>query len=139
MTEAAGAGTDAIYTSVSYTLAAGSEVEILSSNDYGATTALSLTGNASAQVVTGNAGANTLNGGGGADTLHGLAGADNFAFTTALGNGNVDAIADFSVADDTIQLDDAIFTAIGADGRAQPQCVRHRRSRGRRRRPHRLQ
>ena len=116
VSEGAGAGTDAIYTSVSYALAAGSEVEILSSNDYGATTALDLTGNGSAQVVTGNAGANTLNGGGGADTLHGMAGADAFAFTTALGGGNVDAIADFSVADDTIQLDDAIFTGIGGTG-----------------------
>jgi Ca2+-binding RTX toxin-like protein len=122
VSEGAGAGTDAIYTSVSYTLAAGSEVEILSSNDYGATSALILTGNAFAQVVTGNAGANTLNGGAGADTLHGLGGADNFAFTTALGGGNIDAIADFSVADDTIQLDDAIFAAIGPMGTLNPNA-----------------
>jgi serralysin len=114
--EAAGAGADAIYTSVSYALAAGNEVETLSSNDYGATTSINLAGNASAQALTGNAGANRLDGGGGADTLFGLGGADNFAFTTALGGGNVDAIADFSVADDTIQLDDAIFAAIGAPG-----------------------
>jgi Ca2+-binding RTX toxin-like protein len=122
VSEAAGGGTDAIYTSISYALAAGNEVEILSSNNYGATDAISLTGNASAQVVTGNAGANTLNGGAGADTLHGLGGADNFAFTTALGGGNVDAIADFSVADDTIQLDDAIFAAIGPMGALNPNA-----------------
>jgi VCBS repeat-containing protein len=114
--EAAGAGTDALYTSVSYALAAGSEIETLSSNNYGATSALSLTGNASAQTLIGNAGANALDGGAGADTLLGLGGADVFRFTAALGGGNVDAIGDFSVADDTIALDDAVFTQIGGLG-----------------------
>jgi Ca2+-binding RTX toxin-like protein len=120
--EAAGAGTDVIYTSVSYTLAAGSEIETLSSNDYGATTAINLTGNASAQTVVGNAGANTLNGGAGADTLYGLGGADNFAFTTALGGGNVDYIADFNTVADTVQLDDAIFAGIGTAGAFNPNA-----------------
>jgi Ca2+-binding RTX toxin-like protein len=114
--EAAGGGSDAIYTSVSYTLAGGAEVELLSTNSYAATGAINLTGNGFSNVVAGNAGANTLNGGAGADTLHGFGGADNFAFTTALGGGNVDLIADFVAADDTIQLDDAIFGGIGAPG-----------------------
>ena len=48
--------------------------------------------------------------------LTGFGGADSFAFTSALGGGNVDRIADFSAADDTIQLDDAVFAglALGA-------------------------
>jgi Ca2+-binding RTX toxin-like protein len=120
--EAAAAGTDVIYTSVSYALAAGNEIETLSSNNYGATTAINLTGNASAQTVVGNAGANTLNGGAGADTLYGLGGADNFDFTTALGGGNVDYIADFSVVDDTVELDDAIFAGIGTAGAFNPNA-----------------
>jgi serralysin len=41
---------------------------------------------------------------------------NSFAFTTALGAGNVDRLVDFSGADDTIRLDDAIFTAIGSPG-----------------------
>jgi Ca2+-binding RTX toxin-like protein len=114
--EAAGGGNDAIYTSVSYTLAGGAEVELLSTNSYAATGAINLTGNGFSNVVAGNAGANTLNGGAGADTLHGFGGADNFAFTTALGGGNVDLLADFVAADDTIQLDDAIFAGIGTPG-----------------------
>ena len=34
-------------------------------------------------------------------------------FNTTLGGGNIDTITDFNVANDTIQLDDAIFTALG--------------------------
>lgn len=64
---------DRLYTSVSYVLAAGSEVEMMfakGSND------LSLTGNEFANFIRGNSGANVLSGGGGDDTLAGLAGAD---------------------------------------------------------------
>src|SRR6185295_1380467 len=64
-------------------------------------------------LIEGNAGANTLNGGDGSDTLVGFAGADTFAFTTALGGGNVDRIADFSAADDTIALDHTMFAGLG--------------------------
>jgi len=39
-------------------------------------------------------------------------GTDTFAFTTALGATNVDRIADFNVVDDTIALDDAVFTGL---------------------------
>jgi Ca2+-binding RTX toxin-like protein len=46
--------------------------------------------------------------------LVGNGGADTFRFTTAPGAGNVDAIGDFSVADDTIQLDNAVFTGLAA-------------------------
>ena len=60
-------------------------------------------------MLVGNAGANLLNGGLGADTLLGLGGADTFAFTTALGGGNVDALNDFVHGTDKIALDDAIF------------------------------
>jgi serralysin len=45
--------------------------------------------------------------------LVGYGGADTFAFTSALGAGNVDVIADFVSGTDKIALDDAVFTALG--------------------------
>jgi Ca2+-binding RTX toxin-like protein len=74
--ESAGGGYDAVYTSVSYTLAAGAEVEWLSSStNYGAE-AIALTGNELANVIIANEGTNVLNGGGGADILIGYGGND---------------------------------------------------------------
>jgi serralysin len=111
--ESAGQGADRVAASTSYTLAAGSEIETLEAVNLADTAALSLTGNGFNNTITGNAGANTINGGGGNDTLVGLGGADNFAFTTALGAGNVDTISDFLHGVDKIQLDDAVFTGLG--------------------------
>jgi Ca2+-binding RTX toxin-like protein len=88
-------------------------VEWLSVNSIAATTAIDLTGNEFGQALQGNNGSNALNGGGGADVLYGWGGDDTFMFTTALDAAtNVDTIADFSVADDRIWLDDAIFQAL---------------------------
>jgi VCBS repeat-containing protein len=114
--ENAGGGFDAVYTSASYTLFAGAEVEWLATTATYATTALSLTGNEIANIILGNDGANVINGAGGADVLVGYGGADTFAFTTALGAGNVDMIIDFAAGTDKIGLDDAVFTAIGGLG-----------------------
>ncbi len=81
------------------------------------------TGNALNNILTGNSGVNTLNGGAGndflngglgADTLTGGSGRDNFVFNTALTS--VDKITDFSVKDDTIRLENAIFTALKTTG-----------------------
>jgi Ca2+-binding RTX toxin-like protein len=114
--EDAAGGTDAVYTTASYTLAAGSSVEVLAARDNSATTALNLTGNEIANTVLGNNGANLIDGKGGSDILAGYGGADTFAFTTALGASNVDYIDDFAHGTDKIALDDAVFTAIGAPG-----------------------
>jgi serralysin len=84
-----------------------------------------LIGSAHADKLTGNAGNNALSGGAGNDTLAGClgndtlaggVGADTFDFNTALGAANVDRITDFSVADDTIRLENAIFTALTITG-----------------------
>ena len=64
------------------------------------------------------------NGGGGADYLIGFGGADTFAFTTALGGGNVDTIGDFVSGTDKIALDDAVFAALGASARSTASAVR---------------
>jgi len=112
--ESAGGGSDRVLASTSYTLAAGAEVEKLTTTDNFGTGAIDLTGNGAGQAIYGNDGANVLDGKGGIDDLIGAGGADIFAFTTAIGpgTGNVDTIHDFVSGVDRISLDDAVFTAI---------------------------
>jgi serralysin len=111
--EQAGSGTDKVLASVSYALSAGSHIEQLSTNASGKT-AINLTGNEFAQTIQGNAGANKIDGGGGADTLTGLGGKDVFAFTSALGAGNVDRITDFNKFQDKIHLDHTVFAGLNS-------------------------
>jgi Ca2+-binding RTX toxin-like protein len=73
VTEASGGGTDTIFATSSYTLAAGSEVEIMRAN---VATGLTLTGNAFSHAIIGNVGNDTLNGGPGNDAFNGNAGND---------------------------------------------------------------
>ena len=112
--EAIGQGTDSVSASVSYTLAAGVSVETLRTANPAGTTAINLTGNALNNIVTGNAGANILNGGGGVDRLTGGAGNDVFMFNTTLAATNVDIITDFSVVNDTMRLENAVFSGLAA-------------------------
>ncbi len=115
--EAVGGGTDRIFASVNYTLAAGQEIETLSTANNAGAAAINLTGNAFGNTLIGNAGANLLLGGLGNDTLTGLNGADTFVFNTTLNAAtNHDTITDFNVAADTIQLENAIFTLLTATG-----------------------
>lgn len=112
--ETAGQGAlDVVYTTVSYTLAAGAEIEVFAVNDPATTAEVNLTGNEFGQLLLGNAGDNRLDGGGGSDTLVGRDGNDTFAFTSALGAGNVDLIADFQAGIDRIELDDSVFAGLG--------------------------
>jgi Ca2+-binding RTX toxin-like protein len=76
LVEFAGEGTDRIFTTVSYTLSAGQEIETLATADSAGAATINLTGNALGQNIFGNAGANTLTGGGGTDTLIGYGGDD---------------------------------------------------------------
>lgn len=73
-------------------------------------------GVAGSDTLNGGSGSDLLDGGLAADALTGGSGEDSFRFSTALGNGNVDWIKDFNVADDTILLDNLIFTNLGTDG-----------------------
>lgn len=76
-----------------------------------------LNGYAGNDTLYGGNGNDQIFGGRGNDRLFGGAGGDRFVFDTALnGTTNFDKIDDFSVAADTIGLDNAIFTAIGALG-----------------------
>ncbi|MDQ6434873.1 cadherin-like domain-containing protein [Mesorhizobium sp. LHD-90] len=122
--EAAGEGVDRLCAGVDYVLASGVSVERLNTTSLFATYSVDLTGNELVQLVRGNNGANTLDGGGGKDLLFGMGGADDFRFSTALGPTNIVRIADFVVADDTIQLDDAIFTALAGPGALDPNAFK---------------
>lgn len=114
--EGANQGSDTVVTSVSYGLSAAAQVETLRTTSNAGTTNLSLSGNNFAQKIIGNNGNNVFVGKGGNDVLTGLGGDDIFRFNGAFATDNVDVITDFVAADDTIQLENAIFTALTATG-----------------------
>lgn len=66
--------------------------------------------------LTGNSSVNTLNGGLGNDTLDGGAGNDVFRFSSTLSPANIDRINGYIVVNDTIQLENAIFSKLAATG-----------------------
>jgi Ca2+-binding RTX toxin-like protein len=116
--ESAGGGSDTVFASVSYALAAGSAVEFLKAAP--GSPGISLTGNGMANTITGGAGDDTLTGGGGADRLTGGLGADTFVYTSlsdsTVAAGGRDTITDFSsVAGDKIDLHliDAVSNVAG--------------------------
>ena len=78
VTEAAGAGTDAVLSEITYVL--GANVENLTLIG---TAAINGTGNTLANVLSGNAGANILNGGTGADNMAGGLGNDTYVVDVA--------------------------------------------------------
>ena len=67
-----------------------------------------ITGGSAGDTINGGADNDTINGGGGKDTLTGGTGQDTFVFTSA----DADKVVDFSVADDTIALSKATFSAV---------------------------
>jgi len=110
-------GTDKVNSTVTYTLSANVENLTLTG-----TSVINGTGNGQNNVITGNNAANQLNGGAGNDTLDGGLGAnrltggtgnDIFRFTST---GPVDVIADYNVANDTIQFENSVFTALTTAG-----------------------
>ncbi len=111
-TELAGQGDDRVSSAVDFVLANNVSVEYLNTTSLLGTQAIDLTGNNLDQLVRGNAGSNTIDGGDGSDLLFGMGGQDSFRFSTTLSDGNIDRIGDFSAANDTIELDHAIFTVL---------------------------
>jgi Ca2+-binding RTX toxin-like protein len=128
-------GADKVFSSVSFNLAAYKGVSFVENMTLTGTAAISGTGNALANTITGNSGRNVLSGGSGNDTLSGGAGNDTlvggsgndsltggtgldvFRFNTALSAAtNRDRITDFNVADDTIQLENTVFTKLTTTG-----------------------
>ena len=106
------AGVDTVRSSASRTLGANVENLVLTGS-----ASANGTGNLLANLMTGNAVANALRGDSGNDTLTGGAGLDAFRFDTVLVKTlNVDAITDFTPADDRVELDDAVYPFIGPVG-----------------------
>jgi serralysin len=73
-----------------------------------------LNGGAGNDTINGGAGNDTINGGIGTDTLTGDKGSDIFFQQRIfqLGLTSIDTITDFSVVDDAIQLENAVFTEL---------------------------
>ena len=101
-------GTDTVRSTVTHTLRPNVENLVLTG-----TANTTGTGNTLDNRITGSAANQILTGGLGNDTLTGGPGPDRFLFKTALSSStNVDRITDFVPVDDTIRLDDAVFTAL---------------------------
>jgi len=81
-----------------------------------------LRGNAQANEIQGRGGNDKLWGGAGSDVLIGGTGRDTFVFDVGPDkNSNKDKIADYSVASDTIWLDNKVFTKLGPGTRTKPK------------------
>ncbi len=110
-------GTDKVSSSVTYTLSANVENLILRDasaiNGTGNDLANSITGNTASNQLDGGAGNDIFDGGAGADMLTGGIGKDIFKLTSS---GHIDTITDFIVVDDTIQLENAVFTSLTTTG-----------------------
>ncbi|MEZ0170304.1 calcium-binding protein [Microvirga sp. TS319] len=75
-----------------------------------------LYGGTGRDFLNGGNGSDYLSGGLDSDTLTGGPGRDYFVFDATPSRTNVDTITDFNARDDTIMLDNKIFTRIGPDG-----------------------
>ncbi|WP_445500766.1 calcium-binding protein [Microvirga sp. G4-2] len=79
------------------------------------------TGNTLANILKGNSGNDTLDGGYGKDVLYGGSGKDIFVFTTKPSSSNYDKIADYNWSDDTIYLENGVFTKLGSGSITSPK------------------
>jgi VCBS repeat-containing protein len=111
-------GTDTVESSVSFSLVNSARVlGVFENLTLTGTANINGTGNTADNSLVGNSGNNVLNGGAGNDTLTGGSGSDTFLFNTALSaTTNVDTVTDFDVAADTLQLENAVFAALGTPG-----------------------
>jgi Ca2+-binding RTX toxin-like protein len=79
-----------------------------------------LTGSSGNDRIEGKGGNDMIWGKSGNDILVGSSGKDSFTFDTKLGANNIDVILKFSTRDDTIRLNDTVFTKLDS-GRLSPE------------------
>jgi Ca2+-binding RTX toxin-like protein len=112
--ESVGGGNDQVFTSASFNLTEGQEIERLQTTNNAGTQAINLRGNDFDNLVVGNDGNNVISGGAGNDILYGLGGNDRFVFEFTPNNAtNIDQIVDFTVGSDLIMLASQVFTGLG--------------------------
>jgi Ca2+-binding RTX toxin-like protein len=126
VTENLSEGTDKVNSSVTYTLSTNVENLTLTGssaiNGTGNDLVNNVTGNTADNQLNGEAGNDTLNGGAGNDMLSGGTGKDTLTGGTGsdifrfVAKDSIDKIVDYNAADDTIQLEDSIFTALTTIG-----------------------
>lgn len=131
--EAGGEGRDTLIAAGDYTLSRSVEVEVLGFASPNGTQSYSLFGSDTANEITGNRGKNMLSGYGGNDkiagglgndTLLGGTGQDIFIFNKTLSaRTNKDMIRDFSARDDTIWLENSVFTKVGTGSLTKPKML----------------
>jgi Ca2+-binding RTX toxin-like protein len=115
------AGTDKISSAVTYTLPLNVENLQLTGtgtiNGTGNNLSNTISGNSANNQLNGSDGNDILNGGFGGDNLAGGLGQDIFRFTNF---GVIDTIADYNVINDTIELENSVFTALNTQGVLAP-------------------
>lgn len=123
--EKAQEGHDSVVASGTYALHVDADIEVLKLSGLSSKASAHLTGSATDNTLIGHAGNNRLKGEGGNDILHGGLGKDiltggrgkdKFVFNTKPGKTNLDQVTDYKVADDTIWLDNKVFTKLGKKG-----------------------
>lgn len=110
-------GKDSVFSNLTFLLPANVEILTLTGasaiNGTGNNLNNDITGNSAANQLKGNAGNDTLDGGLGTNQLTGGLGNDVFKFTS---KGHIDKITDYNVANDTIQIENAVFKALTSTG-----------------------
>ncbi|MBB3019039.1 hypothetical protein FHR70_002093 [Microvirga lupini] len=129
--EAVGQGRDTVLVSTSYALQVAAEIEVLKLTGISARSSASLTGSGTANEIVGHAGRTTIKagsgndkiyGGLGNDSLWGQSGRDIFVFDTRPNKStNVDRVYDFKSKDDSIWLDNKVFTKLGSGTASKPK------------------
>ena len=123
---ASGGANDLVLASVNYVLSGPARVETLATTRDNGKTDINLTGNNFAQSIIGNNGDNKLSGKDGDDFLFGRKGEDkldggdgkdSFVFNTKLGATNIDTIKHYVKADDTMLLENTVFTELTTLGK----------------------
>jgi Ca2+-binding RTX toxin-like protein len=116
ISEAFGQGSDRLFSSVSYQLAAGVHVETMATTDAAGVGAINLAGNELDQIIYGNAGDNILDGGEGADTLVGAAGND-----ILIGGAGAANTLQGGTGNDIYFVSSTLDTVVEADGEGTDQ------------------